>query len=28
MAQGGGSEPAKLADALAGVPDWIEKNIA
>ena len=27
MAQGGGTEPAKLADALAGVPAWVEKNI-
>ena len=28
MAQGGGNDPSKLADALAGVPAWVEKNIA
>jgi len=28
MAQGGGSDPARLADALAGVPGWISENIA
>lgn len=28
MAQGGGSDPSKLAEALAGVPAWVEKNIA
>ena len=27
MAQGGGNDPSKLADALAGVPDWVGKNI-
>jgi alanyl-tRNA synthetase len=27
MAQGGGSEPDKLAEALASVPGWLEKNI-
>jgi alanyl-tRNA synthetase len=27
MAQGGGNDPSKLADALAGVPDWVAKNI-
>jgi len=27
MDQGGGNDPSKLADALAGVPDWVEKNI-
>jgi len=27
MAQGGGNDPSKLADALAGVPGWVEKNI-
>ena len=26
MAQGGGNNPAKLADALAGVPAWVEQN--
>ncbi|MEP2616010.1 alanine--tRNA ligase, partial [Marinobacter alexandrii] len=28
MAQGGGSDPSKLAEALAGVTAWIEQNIA
>ncbi|HEY9121201.1 MAG TPA: DHHA1 domain-containing protein, partial [Marinobacter sp.] len=28
MAQGGGSDPSKLAEALAGVAGWVEKNIA
>ncbi|WP_339780848.1 alanine--tRNA ligase [uncultured Marinobacter sp.] len=28
MAQGGGNDPSKLAEALAGVPEWVEKNIA
>ena len=28
MAQGGGNDPSKLADALAGVPAWVEKNTA
>lgn len=28
MAQGGGNDPSRLADALAGVPDWVEKNSA
>ena len=28
MAQGGGSDPSRLAEALAGVPEWVEKNIA
>ncbi len=28
MAQGGGNDPSKLAEALAGVPGWVEKNIA
>ncbi|MFO7993976.1 MAG: alanine--tRNA ligase [Marinobacter sp.] len=28
MAQGGGSDPSRLADALAEVPAWVEKNIA
>lgn len=28
MAQGGGSDPSRLAEALDGVPAWIEKNIA
>ncbi len=28
MAQGGGNDPSKLAEALAGVPAWVEKNIA
>jgi len=28
MAQGGGNDPSKLADALAGVPEWVKKNIA
>jgi alanyl-tRNA synthetase len=28
MAQGGGNDPSRLADALAGVPAWVEKNIA
>ena len=28
MAQGGGTDPDKLAGALAGIPAWIEKNIA
>ncbi|HLV76400.1 MAG TPA: alanine--tRNA ligase [Marinobacter sp.] len=27
MAQGGGSDPSRLAEALAGVPAWIEENI-
>ncbi|MDR9425400.1 MAG: alanine--tRNA ligase [Marinobacter sp.] len=27
MAQGGGNDPSKLADALAGVPAWVEKNV-
>ncbi|MDN6318215.1 MAG: alanine--tRNA ligase [Marinobacter sp.] len=27
MAQGGGNDPSKLAGALAGVPEWVEKNI-
>jgi len=27
MAQGGGNDPAKLADALAGVPEWVRKNL-
>ncbi|PPK51514.1 alanine--tRNA ligase [Marinobacter persicus] len=27
MAQGGGNDPSKLADALAGVPAWVEQNI-
>jgi len=27
MAQGGGNDPSKLADALAGVPAWVENNI-
>ncbi|OEY67782.1 alanine--tRNA ligase [Marinobacter sp. X15-166B] len=27
MAQGGGNAPAKLAEALAGVPEWLAKNI-
>ena len=26
MAQGGGNNPSKLADALAGVPAWVESN--
>ncbi len=28
MAQGGGNDPSRLAEALAGVPAWVEKNIA
>jgi len=28
MAQGGGNDPSKLAGALAGVPEWVEKNIS
>ncbi|WP_417521420.1 alanine--tRNA ligase [Marinobacter sp.] len=28
MAQGGGNDPSKLAEALAGVPEWVEKNLA
>jgi alanyl-tRNA synthetase len=28
MAQGGGNDPSKLADALAGVPGWVGKNIS
>ena len=28
MAQGGGNDPSKLEDALAGVAGWVEKNIA
>ncbi len=28
MAQGGGSDPSRLADALAGVPGWVGENIA
>ncbi|WP_100640409.1 alanine--tRNA ligase [Marinobacter salexigens] len=28
MAQGGGNDASKLAGALAGVPEWVEKNIA
>ena len=28
MAQGGGNHPSKLAGALSGVPEWVEKNIA
>ncbi|MDC0663934.1 alanine--tRNA ligase [Marinobacter sp. SS21] len=28
MAQGGGSDPAKLSGALEGVAEWIDKNIA
>ncbi|MEX2475451.1 alanine--tRNA ligase [Marinobacter sp.] len=28
MAQGGGNDPSKLAEALAGVPAWVEKNSA
>lgn len=28
MAQGGGNDPSRLADALAGVAVWVEKNIA
>ncbi|GGC79469.1 alanine--tRNA ligase [Marinobacter halophilus] len=28
MAQGGGNDPSKLADALAGVPAWVEQNIS
>jgi len=27
MAQGGGNDPSRLADALAGVPGWVEQNI-
>ena len=27
MAQGGGNDPSKLAEALAGVPAWVEKNV-
>ena len=27
MAQGGGNDASKLADALAGVPAWVEGNI-
>jgi alanyl-tRNA synthetase len=27
MAQGGGNNPSKLADALAGVPEWVQKNL-
>ncbi|KKM93592.1 hypothetical protein LCGC14_1206780, partial [marine sediment metagenome] len=27
MAQGGGNDASKLAEALAGVPGWVEKNI-
>ncbi|MFO8142530.1 MAG: alanine--tRNA ligase [Marinobacter sp.] len=27
MAQGGGNDPSKLADALAGVPAWVEQNV-
>jgi alanyl-tRNA synthetase len=27
MAQGGGNDPSKLADALAGIPDWVQKNL-
>ncbi len=28
MAQGGGNDPSRLADALAGVPAWVEQNIS
>ncbi len=28
MAQGGGNDPSRLADALAGVPAWVKENIA
>lgn len=28
MAQGGGNDPSKLAGALSGVSEWVEKNIA
>jgi len=28
MAQGGGNDPSRLAEALDGVPAWVEKNIA
>jgi len=28
MAQGGGSDPSRLADALAGVPSWVGENVA
>jgi len=27
MAQGGGNDPSKLADALAGIPEWVQKNL-
>ncbi|HAC30324.1 MAG TPA: alanine--tRNA ligase, partial [Marinobacter hydrocarbonoclasticus] len=27
MAQGGGNDPSRLAEALAGVPAWVEQNI-
>ena len=27
MAQGGGNDPSKLADALAGIPEWVKKNL-
>jgi alanyl-tRNA synthetase len=27
MAQGGGNDPSKLADALAGVPEWVQNNL-
>jgi len=28
MAQGGGNDPSKLAGALAGVPEWVQKNLS
>jgi alanyl-tRNA synthetase len=27
MAQGGGNDPSRLADALAGIPEWVQKNL-
>ena len=28
MAQAGGKDPSKLEEALALVPDWVEKNLS